>query len=161
MKEKIIIDCDINPPVPQGYMLHFHIKLGRFVWDPKKLSLETQEGHWKSRIGLRGNIKQEQLQLNRDANANIFNHLLCNPEQIPDYLKEYKRVLFWGTCYRKSRPPDCLSKPPDYVPYLSFRTGPWWSWGLICPILEDFSYDYLVSKTGPEASVVIKDETSE
>ena len=112
-----IINCDIDPYLPDGWEIEEHIKGGEFHWnlDNVKLHLcdEQEQGF------IEGNKLRKKLKTQPILNACVLDYLLANPQLIPEEWKG-KYVFFWGTIYRHS-------DGDLYVRYLCWL-GDRWGW---------------------------------
>ncbi len=95
-----IIDLEVKPRCPYGWMIEEHIPgAPNYEWDPTKVALYLDEGQ-KTGV-VKGAELREKLKGQRVFNANLLDSLLSHPELIPDDWKG-KKVCFWGTIYRGS-----------------------------------------------------------
>jgi hypothetical protein len=113
------IDCDADPFVPNGWKVEEHRKGGQLKWDASQVALYLSEGQQDGKV-IEGNKLRKELADKPVYNANVLDHLLANPDLIPEEWKG-KSVFFWGTVYRRSD--DNL-----YVRYLCWDGGRW-RWG--------------------------------
>jgi len=119
-----LIDCDVNPFIPNGWSVQEHKKGGMFKFNPEKISLYLSKKQKKGSIG--GHDLRKELANKPVMNVNVLDYLLAHPELIPEEWKG-KAVFFWGTIYRSSG--GLL-----YVRYLRWN-GSRWYWG--CGWLDD------------------------
>jgi hypothetical protein len=94
-----LIDCDVNPFIPNGWSVEEHKKGGMFKFNPEKISLYLSKKQKKGSI--EGNDLRKELANQPVLNANVLDYLLAHPELIPEEWKG-KAVFFWGTIYRRS-----------------------------------------------------------
>lgn len=95
----LIIDCDADPFVPDGWRVEEHIKGGQLEWNPAKIQLYLSK-HQQCGV-ISGSKLRKELKDQPVLNANVLDHLLAHPEIIPEEWKG-KTVFFWGTIYRYS-----------------------------------------------------------
>lgn len=116
-----IIDCDAAPFVPKGWSITGegaeHIKGGRFLWDPAKITLFWSDAQKQGDIG--GHELRKLLKEKPALNANVLDYLSAHPHLIPEEWKG-KAVFFWGTIYR-------ARDGSLYVRYLHWD-GKRWRW---------------------------------
>lgn len=110
-----MIDCDVNPFIPNGWAVEEHKKGGMFKFNPEKISLYLSKKQKKGSIG--GHDLRKELADKPVMNANVLDYLLAHPELIPEEWKG-KYIFFWGTIYRHS---PCYL----YVPYLDWDGSRW------------------------------------
>lgn len=92
-----IIDCDVNPHIPDGWSVSHHIKQGMIAWNPDEIRLyrsPCQEERLVQGYTLRICVMDEAVILN----ACVLDFLLTNPHLIPEDWKG-KTILFWGTLF--------------------------------------------------------------
>ena len=94
-----LIDCDVNPFIPNGWSVEDHKKGGMFKFNPEKISLYLSKKQKKGIIG--GYDLRKELADKSVMNANVLDYLLAHPEFIPEEWKG-KYIFFWGTIYRNS-----------------------------------------------------------
>lgn len=94
-----LIDCDVNPFIPNGWAVEEHKKGGMFKFNPEKISLYLSKKQKKGSIG--GHDLRKELADKPVMNANVLDYLLAHPELIPEEWKG-KYIFFWGTIYRNS-----------------------------------------------------------
>jgi hypothetical protein len=94
-----LIDCDVNPFIPDGWSVEEHKKGGMFKFNPEKISLYLSKKQKKGSIG--GYDLRKELSDKPVMNANVLDYLLAHPELIPEEWKG-KYIFFWGTIYRDS-----------------------------------------------------------
>ena len=94
-----LIDCDVNPFIPNGWSVEEHKKGGMFKFNPEKISLHLSKKQKKGSIG--GHDLRKELSDKPVINANVLDYLLAHPELIPEEWKG-KYIFFWGTIYRRS-----------------------------------------------------------
>jgi len=116
--QHVIIDCDADPFLPQGWKVESHKKMGQFEWDATKVALYLDEGQQGGKC-IEGNKLRKKLEAKNVHNANVLDYLLAHPELIPEEWKG-KAVFFWGTVYRNSA-------GGLYVRYL-YWDGKRWDW---------------------------------
>ena len=97
---KHLIDCDVDPFVPDGWLVEKHIKGGQLSFDPTKVKLWLSKVQTKGGV-IEGNKLRKELKGQPVLNACILDYLLAHPELIPEEWKG-KAVFFWGTIYRDS-----------------------------------------------------------
>jgi len=110
-----LIDCDADPPTPNGWLVEEH-KQGGVLLSLPDIDFYLSEKQIKGTIGwhdLRAELSGQQV-----MNANILHYLLAHQELIPKIWRG-KSIFFWGTIYRD--PSGDLR-----VPYLRW-CGPEWS----------------------------------
>ena len=112
-----LIDCDVNPFIPNGWSVEEHKKGGLFKFDPSKISFYLSKKQKKGTIS--GHDLHKELANKPVMNANVLDYLLAHPELIPEEWKG-KYIFFWGTIYR-------LSDGDLYVRYLDWL-GSQWFW---------------------------------
>ena len=112
-----LIDCDVNPFIPDGWSVEEHKKGGMFKFNPEKISLYLSKKQKKGSI--EGNNLRKELASQPVLNANVLDYLLAHPELIPEEWKG-KYIFFWGTIYR-------LSDGSLFVRYLRWH-GSGWYW---------------------------------
>ena len=129
-----LIDCDLNPFIPNGWSVEGHKKGGLFKFDPAKISLYLSKNQRKGSIS--GHDLRKELVDKPVMDANVLDYLLAHPELIPEEWKG-KYIFFWGTIYRHS------------VGNLCVRGLGWdgskWSW--------DFSWLGLAFNSGDPAAL--------
>ena len=113
-----LIDCDVDPFVPEGWKVEEHKKSGKVKWTKELIELYLSPGQKNGKC-IEGNKLRKELASKPVLNANILDYLLAHPELIPEEWKG-KYVFFWGTVYRGSG--GCL-----YVRVLCWDGGRW-SW---------------------------------
>lgn len=131
---ELLIDCDPDPFIPEGFTLVEHKKMGLYKWNPN-LPLYLSEKQKKGSIT--GNDLKKELANQLVLNANVLDYLLAHQELIPESWKG-KAVFFWGTIYRNSDGLLC-------VRYLGWGGSEW-----------DWNYrwlDYDFGAAGPAALV--------
>lgn len=102
----IIIDCDDDPFVPEGWTVEEHHKGGQLVWDPANVKLWLSEGQ-KGEKWIEGNKLRKELADKPVLNAKVLDYLLAHPEIIPEEWEKdnngnIRYIFFWGTVYRSS-----------------------------------------------------------
>ncbi len=105
-----IIDCDVDPFVPKGWMIKKHRKGGQYAFDLSRIVFDLMgEG--------RGHCRRVFL------NANVLDYLLAHQRLIPEEWGDQK-TFFWDTIYRDSNGSPC-------VRYLNWNEydGWWWHYG--------------------------------
>lgn len=111
-----LIDCDVNPYVPDSWTVEEHKKGGLWKWNPKISFYLSERQKNGSLIGT--DLRKELV--NRPVlNANVLDWLLGHSELIPEEWKD-KVIFFWGTIYRVRGGNLC-------VRYLYWR-GSCWRW---------------------------------
>lgn len=111
-----IIDCDSNPYIPGGFEIAKHIKGGQLNWNSDEVELWLCDKQKEQGIG--GSSLYELLKDKSVLNACVLDHLLANPQLIPEEWKD-ETVFFWGTIYRES------SGGNLYVRFLYYHGGEW------------------------------------
>lgn len=105
-KEKHIIDCDINPLMPnygENWSIYEHQKGGELQWDPAKAELYFSDAR------MDGKLHHDELAGKLVLNANVLDYLLAHTELIPEDWKKYELgIFFWGTIYRHSNSTKCV-----------------------------------------------------
>jgi len=124
-----LIDCDVNPFIPNGWAVEEHKKGGMFKFNPEKISLYLSKKQKKEIIG--GYDLRKELADKPVMNANVLDYLLAHPELIPEEWKG-KYIFFWGTIYRDS-------DGRLYVRYLCWY-GSKWCWDYNC-LVSDLDSD--------------------
>ncbi len=119
-----LIDCDTAPWCPYGWRVEEHRPGGQLEFDPAKVAFHLDDGQKNGRT-IVGNELRKQLAGKPVLNASVLDHLLANPQLIPDSWKtdandNPRYIYFWGTVYRSSG--DHL-----YVRFL-YWTGARWLW---------------------------------
>lgn len=99
-----LIDCDTAPWCPYGWRVEEHRPGGQLEFDPAKVAFHLDDGQKNGRT-IVGNELRKHLAEMPVMNANVLDHLLANPQLIPDSWKMdadgYPRdIYFWGTVYR-------------------------------------------------------------
>lgn len=94
-----LIDCDVNPFIPNGWAVEEHKKGGMFKFNPEKISLYLSKKQKKGSIS--GHDLRKELADKPVMNAKVLDYLLDHPELIPEEWKG-KYIFFWGTIYRRS-----------------------------------------------------------
>jgi len=116
-----IINCNVDPEVPDGWDVVDHIRgSDQFEWDRNRIGLHITR---RKRVGglYHGQPFGDEVQQDlrhrclRVPNANIVDYLIAHPELVPEEWGA-DRVMFWGTVYRN--PEGRL-----YVRYITHRIG--------------------------------------
>ena len=94
----VIIDCDSDPFIPDGWTVEEHRKGGQFQWDSAKVSLYLSKRQKGGKL-ITGDDLRREPEGQPVLNANVLDYLLAHPELIPDEWKG-KYIFFWGTIYR-------------------------------------------------------------
>jgi len=127
--QALIIDCDVDPIVPNGWRILEEDQLidrvrGQLLWDQAMVRLQFSTNQEDGSV-LDGIKFRDELELENDPvlSANVLDFLLENPHLIPsewkkDANKKTLYIFFWGTLYRSSN--DGL-----YVRCLFFGGGKW------------------------------------
>lgn len=97
---KHIINLDSDPFVTNGWTVQEHTKGGQFEWNPAKVKFYLSESQARGN-SIDGNKLRKEHKSLPVFNANLLDHLLRNPNFIPEEWKG-KVVCFWGTIYRNS-----------------------------------------------------------
>ena len=113
-----VIDCDVDPFVPDDWKVESHKKDGSFEWDLAKFKLHLSPNQKDGKC-IEGNKLKEELEKELTLNANVLDYLLAHTELIPEEWKG-KYIYFWGTIYRGS-------DGALYVRYL-YWDGSRWGW---------------------------------
>ena len=95
-----LIDCDVDPSIPNGLTIHSHTKGGQLTFDSSKITLYWSEKQKGSGI-IEGYKFLKELANKSPLNVCVLDYLLKNPNLIPDSWKG-KAVFFFGTVYRNS-----------------------------------------------------------
>lgn len=98
MSEKHVIDCDVQPFIPDNWTVVEHRKGGNFIWNAAKVRIHRPDQQKRSKKFLGEDLRialQNQIVLN----ANVLDYLLAHPHLIPPKWKKIG-VCFWGTIYR-------------------------------------------------------------
>lgn len=98
--EKKTIDCDAQPWCPYDWAVEEHQKGDQIEFDPDKIDLYLSPNQQDGKR-IEGNKLRQELKNKKVMNACVLDHLLANPELIPESWKG-KLVFFWGTIYRSS-----------------------------------------------------------
>lgn len=130
-----VIDCDVDPFVPDGWSVEEHRRGGMVKWDPTLVWLYLDRLQKSGVVG--GDKLHKALAKKPVLNANVLDYLLAYPHLIPEEW-EGKYVFFWGTIYRRRGRYGRL-----YVRFLLRRGGEWhWHfyslgrvWGGVDPAL--------------------------
>ncbi|MAG11703.1 MAG: hypothetical protein CMI52_02750 [Parcubacteria group bacterium] len=94
---RIIIDCDADPFIPDSWSVEEHRKGGQLEWNCENVELWLSQEQQSSSI--QGHQLRKQMAEKRVFNANVLDHLLTNPHIIPEEWKS-QYIFFWGTIYR-------------------------------------------------------------
>ncbi|PCI20689.1 hypothetical protein COB64_01840 [Candidatus Wolfebacteria bacterium] len=115
-----IINCNIDPFTPNGWIVERHLKGGDVVWDPSKIDLclskKQQKGDRIFVWDLRDYLSNKNV-----LNANVLDYLLMDSRLIPEDWKG-KSIMFWGTIYHYKG---------KRIRYLRWHDGEWrceWRW---------------------------------
>jgi hypothetical protein len=97
-----LIDCDATPYIPKGEIVE-HQKNGQLEFDPSKIVLHLEPGQKTGAIV--GYELRKALASKPVLNACVLDHLLINPNLIPENWKQDEQgrtqfICFWGTVYR-------------------------------------------------------------
>lgn len=111
-----LIDCDVDPFVPDGWSVEEHKKGGKIQSDVSKIELWLAKGQQNSKV-IGGNKLREELKGKKVLNANVLDYLLAHQNLIPEEWK-VKAIFFWGTIYRDLGGRLC-------VRYLRWGGGVW------------------------------------
>jgi len=99
IEPKYIIDCDVDPYIPNNLKIEEHIKGGQLQWNTEEVELYLCD---KQKSGsIEGNKLRKKLKGKFVLNACVLDYLLANPQLIPESWKG-KYIFFWGTIYRNS-----------------------------------------------------------
>lgn len=110
----IVIDCDADPYVPDGWTVEKHKKGGQLTFAAADLQ-HFYEDHQD--VAFTGPDFCKEIEDKLVLNANILDFLLKNPEIIPRDWK-FRQTCFWGTIYRGPG-------GRQYVRYLVWDGGHW------------------------------------
>lgn len=104
---KHLIDCDVDPFVPDGWKVEENQRGGLLYWSGTVVKLYTDPVQ-KGREYIDGHILRNALKKQPVLNANVLDHLLKNPDLIPKNWKKDKKgntryIFFWGTIYSWNR----------------------------------------------------------
>lgn len=118
-----IIDCDVDPYIPDGWKVEEHKKGGQFEWNPRKIELYLSPSQKDGKY-INGNKFYKELEDEPVLNANVLDYFLANPRLIPEEWKKdsncnIRHIFFWGTIYRHSDGSLC-------VRYLCWDDGRWY-----------------------------------
>lgn len=123
-----VVDLDADPFVPENWTVEEHRRGGKFLFEPSKMGLYTDE-HQKGGF-IQGYELRRRLASQPVLNVNVLDFLLANPRFI---LEEWggdgsrgrgrhsRQIFFWGTVYKSGAGVSC-------VRYLHKRGGKW-KWG--------------------------------
>lgn len=103
----VVIDCDAPPSVPDGWGVDAHIPGGHLEFRPENVGFYVSERQRSRTIEGYSLLNElvDELGVRRILNANVLDHLLRNPQLIPEAWKEAARhICFWGTIYRWGAP---------------------------------------------------------
>ena len=117
-----VINCDATPRSLEGLEVDAHQHGGEYAFDASHVELHLNDGQRHDRC-IRGDKLHKRLSERLVLNANVLDHLLDNPNLIPDEWRLDERgcirnIVFWGTIYR-DRSDD------RYVRYLYWRENGW------------------------------------
>ncbi|MEK7611768.1 MAG: hypothetical protein AAB407_00230 [Patescibacteria group bacterium] len=101
-----VVDCDVDPMIPDGWKIEDHQKGGQWKWDPAKVNLFLSDPQKEGKT-IRGTELRKQLQGQPVLNACVLDYLLAHPYLIPEDWKQDDKgrtryTFFWGTIYRHS-----------------------------------------------------------
>ena len=102
-----LIDCDAARWCPWGWKVVEHRQDGQIEFDPNKLELYLSEEQKNGRT-IVGHELRKHLAEMPVMNANVLDHLLANPQLIPESWKKIGCIFFWGTVYRDSDGSLCV-----------------------------------------------------
>ena len=114
----LVINCDVNPFIPDGWSVESHKKGGTLIWDAMQVALYLSKKQKNGGV-IKGVDLRKELEKKPVMNACVLDALYKHPELIPESWKgEY--VFFWGTIYRFGVDSLC-------VRYLYWH-GDRWNW---------------------------------
>lgn len=99
-----LIDCDVDPFLPDGWKVEEHQKGGALKWDPAKVAFHLSSKQ-KGDKYIQGHKLREELKGKPVYNANLLDYLIKHPHLIPEDWKKDEHgntryIFFWGTIYR-------------------------------------------------------------
>ena len=103
---KALINCNVNPYIPDGWKVEEHRKGGELEFDPAKVVLYLDADQKDGRT-IVGNELRKRLADKPVMNACVLDFLLANTNLIPEAWKQdesgnTRYIYFWGTVYRSS-----------------------------------------------------------
>jgi len=94
---EFVIDCDVNPMIPDGWTIEKHTKGGAFRFAKDRILLHLAK---KQKSGtILGHDLHKELEKEPVLNACVLDYLLAHTHLIPEEWKG-QTVFFWGTIYR-------------------------------------------------------------
>jgi hypothetical protein len=144
-----VVDCDIDPEVPEGHRIVKHDKLGQIEMDELKLDMVWPD---RSTMGFEGmeldfvHMVPKYLVDKKVPNKNLRDYLLRYPHLVPKNWGGI--VLFWGTLMTNG-----MNDRWDYVPGMQKNYG---TWQVYDRIVERNERDHraTTSYTNPAATIV-------
>jgi hypothetical protein len=104
MTERVVIDCDADPYVPEDMRVQHHERMGRLLWSPDAAKLVYPLRPGEEYISTGEFLKR--LSAERPLNANVLDWLLkpANVRHIPEaWVAKYSAfghgIVFFGTTY--------------------------------------------------------------
>jgi len=121
-QNRILIDLDAPPYIPNGWSVVEHKQGGQMVWDSTKVKFHLSKNQ-KGGKRIEGNKLRKELEHKPVYNANLLDYLYANQELIPEEWKKnedgsIRFTYFWGTIYS-------YSDGYLYVRVLYFHDGQW------------------------------------
>lgn len=133
----IVIDCDADPFIPEGFSVVEHKRGGQLEFDPKKIAFYHSIAQAEVGKFIMGNELRIELSGQSVLNANVLDYLLAHPNLIPEEWKkddwgQQRYIFFWGTIYNehskyKNRDGVMVEKDTQYVRFLQYGNGKWYS----------------------------------
>lgn len=114
-----VINCDIDPFVPEDWRVERHRNSGLMRWEPKKVKLHLSPNQQGGNVIVGNKLRVELANILLVLNANVLDYLLKNPHLIPEEWKG-QVIFFWGTIY-------CGDDGLLYVRNLFWSGGRWCS----------------------------------
>lgn len=129
---RCIVNLDVDPYVPEGWIISEHQKGGQVIW-PQRVDLYSSSRQScqcaGGDSGDSGRNIHEAIQKRKPFNAVLLDFLLKYPILIPADWKD-KIVLFWGTIYADEHFPSESSRIRGLV--LRPENNQWgWSWNSV------------------------------
>ena len=103
-----IIDTDLVPLAPDGFLLESHLGFGRWQLHSEEIELFLSEEQ-KKKFHLGNRLKKLlwSLKDKKFLNVNVLDYLLAHQELIPESWKG-KYIFFWGTIYSRAGDGRCV-----------------------------------------------------